>query len=139
MQSEKVVTQVKSVLAETSALLIDKWRFDKDTHQKYVDTIIKRFSNKYISDDITRVAREPLRKLSLNERFIRPVRELKARGLPYKALLSTIELVLQYNNGEDPESVALQKIIKDNTALEAIKKITKLDDESLIIDIAALI
>jgi mannitol-1-phosphate 5-dehydrogenase len=139
MQSEEVVTRVKSALAETSALLIDKWSFDKDIHQKYVDTIIRRFSNKYISDDITRVAREPLRKLSLNERFIRPVRELKARGLPYKALLSTIELVLQYDNGEDPESVALQKIIKDNTALEAIKKITKLDDESLIIDIAALI
>jgi mannitol-1-phosphate 5-dehydrogenase len=139
MSNDAVMSQLKNVLAETSALLIDKWHFDKATHQKYVDTIITRFSNKYISDDIPRVAREPLRKLSFNERFIRPLRELKERALPYKALLSTIKLVLQYNNEDDPESVELQKIIKNNTAPDAIKKITALTDETLIKEIVALL
>jgi mannitol-1-phosphate 5-dehydrogenase len=139
MLDERVVTQIKKVLAETSSLLIDKWLFDKTAHQKYVDTIISRFSNKYISDDVGRVAREPLRKLGLNERFIRPLRELKERCLPYNALLSTIGSVFEYDNVNDAESVELQKIINNNTKFDAVQKITNLDDEALINEIVSVI
>jgi mannitol-1-phosphate 5-dehydrogenase len=138
-RDERVLNRLKKTLAETGALLIDKWGFDKDAHQKYLRKIIERFSNPHLSDDIGRVARAPLRKLSFNERFIRPIRELKERKLRYENLLATVEYVFQYYNPDDIESVTMRKILKDETAVDAVRKITGLQDEALIIEIAALI
>ena len=77
MQDHLVVIQLKSVLEETGRLLIEKWAFDPEEHERYIEKIIQRFKNKHISDAITRVARTPVRKLGTEERFIRPVLELE--------------------------------------------------------------
>ena len=69
MQDSLVVAQLKSVLQETGSLLEAKWGFDNKQHEAYIEKIIQRFQNKYISDAITRVARTPLRKLGYQERF----------------------------------------------------------------------
>ncbi len=63
MQDALVVAQLKSVLQETGKLLVAKWNFDEQEHAAYIEKIIQRFQNKYISDAITRVARTPIRKL----------------------------------------------------------------------------
>ena len=71
-----------------------KWNFDEQEHAAYIEKIIQRFQNKYISDAITRVARTPIRKLGAQERFIRPIRELQERNLVSPHLLAMIGIVL---------------------------------------------
>lgn len=44
--------------------------FDRDAHFAYIDKIIGRFRNPYLCDDVTRVGREPLRKLSAGDRLV---------------------------------------------------------------------
>ncbi|WP_416353057.1 mannitol-1-phosphate 5-dehydrogenase [Agrilactobacillus fermenti] len=135
IKDDKVLAQLKQVLNETGSLLIAKWDFDKADLKAYQDKIISRFQNPYISDDILRVGRTPIRKLGYDERFIRPIRELKDRGLDYSTLLDTVGMILTFDEVQDAESVELQKMLKDADVATVVKKVTGLHDQALIDDI----
>jgi mannitol-1-phosphate 5-dehydrogenase len=137
LRDERVMAQLKDTLAETGSLLIKKWGFDKAKHAAYAASIISRFANPAISDDIPRVARTPIRKLGKDERFTRPVCELKKHGLLYQTLLSTMAFVLSYDNSADEESVRLREMLDTQPVEAVIKTVTGLDDEGLIAEIAA--
>ncbi len=134
---ERVLMQLKNVLQETGDLLIEKWGFDRQTHEKYAEKIIHRFENPYISDDIARVARTPIRKLGFDERFIRPIREAKERQLSYAYLLEVVAMILNYRDPEDQESVQLAQLLAEKPLREVIQTVTKLEDDALIDEIEA--
>ena len=131
IKDKKVLNQLKGVLKETGDLLINKWNFDPIEHKKYQQKIIKRFQNPYISDTIARVGRTPIRKLGYDERFIRPIREAKERGLDYSKLLETAAKIYQFDVPSDQESVELQELIQSKFA-EVVKETTGLKNEDLI-------
>lgn len=132
ISDKRVLNLLKSVLSETSALLVDKWGFDAAEHAKYADKIVSRFENPHISDYVTRVARTPIRKLGTNERFIRPIREASERGLDYKSLVEVVGMIFRYDNPEDEESVRLQAMLKDQSVEEVAKEVTELTDEVIL-------
>lgn len=136
MQDYLVVAQLKSVLQETSRLIVTKWGFDAAEHQAYVDKIIQRFQNKYISDSISRVARTPLRKLGYQERFIRPMRELNERNIYSPHLLSMIGIVFNYYDADDAQSRELAQMKQNESVTEMIAEVTGLHDPSTIDTIA---
>ena len=127
---------MEGALAETRDLLSHKWDFTVEELKAYQDKVASRFQNTYISDDISRVARTPIRKLGFDERFIRPIRELKARNLNYDVLLDTVGMIFTYDEPSDEESVKLQQLLKDNDLTTVIKQVTKLTDDELIAAIA---
>ncbi|MFT4246173.1 MAG: mannitol-1-phosphate 5-dehydrogenase [Micrococcaceae bacterium] len=135
IEDKAVLQQLKDVLGETGALLVKKWDFDKEKHQAYIDKIVGRFENPYISDDISRVARTPIRKLGYDERFIRPVREAKERNLSYDHLLEVVAMILKYDDPQDEQSVELQQMLKEDSAKDIVAKVTELKDEDLIAEI----
>lgn len=135
IQDEKVLSQLKNVLNETGQLLIDKWDFDEMEHKKYQETIIERFQNPYISDDVVRVGRTPIRKLGYKERFILPIRELAARNLPHENLIDTVGMIFHYNDPEDEESVKLQEMLAEKPVQEVIREVTGLQDDKLVAEI----
>lgn len=135
LEDEKVLQQLKAVLAETGALLVEKWGFDQEAHAAYANKIVGRFQNSHISDAITRVARTPIRKLGYDERFIRPIREAKERGLTYDALLSTVAYIFEYNDAEDEQSQELQKMLAEQPLNQVIQTVTGLEDADLIAEI----
>lgn len=135
LEDEKVLQQLKAVLAETGALLVEKWGFDQEAHAAYANKIVGRFQNSHISDAITRVARTPIRKLGYDERFIRPIREAKERGLTYDALLSTVAYIFEYNDAEDEQSQELQKMLAEQPLNQVIQTVTVLEDAELIAEI----
>ncbi|MDR0685215.1 MAG: mannitol-1-phosphate 5-dehydrogenase [Spirochaetaceae bacterium] len=137
LRDGRVMAQLKDTLAETGSLLIDKWGFDPGKHAAYIEKIIGRFTNPAINDDIPRVARTPIRKLGREERFTRPLLELKKRGLSYEALLSTMAFALAYDNPADTESVRLQEMLKTQPAEAVIKTVTGLEDAELAAALAA--
>lgn len=135
LEDEKVLQQLKAVLAETGALLVEKWGFDQEAHAAYANKIVGRFQNSHISDAITRVARTPIRKLGYDERFIRPIREAKERGLSYDALLATVAYIFEYNDAEDEQSQELQKMLAEQPLNQVIQTVTGLEDADLINEI----
>lgn len=135
ISDEKVLNQLKGVLGETGALLINKWDFDEVEHKAYQEKVVERFQNPYISDDVVRVGRTPIRKLGYNERFMLPIRELAERGLDYTNLVDTVGMIFHYNDPEDDESVRLQEMLKEQPVEEVIKTVTELTDDKLVDEI----
>lgn len=136
LKDESVRKQVEEVLAETGALMVEKWQFDAEEHQAYIIKILSRFVNPYISDDITRVARTPMRKLGYDERFIRPIREANEKGLETKHLIQTVAKALLYRDVNDEESQQLEKLLNDKSVEAVIREVTQLKEETLIGKIA---
>ena len=139
IKDEKVLNQLKSVLKETGDLLIAKWGFDRAKHEAYQAKIVSRFENTYISDDIARVGRTPIRKLGYDERFIRPIREAKERGLGYAHLLETVGLIYHFDEPQDEESQKLQAMLKEKDLETVVKETTGLTDQDLVAQIVAAV
>lgn len=139
LQNPDIKSQIEAVLAEIRNLLIAKWNFDKKELENYHKVIIERFENPFIVDDVSRVARTPIRKLGYNERFIRPIRELKERDLSYENLLRTVGYVFNYRDVNDEESVKLEQLLSNEPIREVVVQITGLNDQELINQIVALI
>jgi mannitol-1-phosphate 5-dehydrogenase len=131
----EIFSRLRSVLGETGNLLSAKWGFDRTEHEAYIEKIISRFENPNNPDSCARVARDPIRKLGFNERFIRPIRELKERSLSYATLLETSVFVLAHTDERDAESVKLADMRKGRDVdgmKELIGELTGLSDAALI-------
>lgn len=92
---------VKSVMVESGEGLIKKYNFDLEVYYKYIDKILNRFKNLYFNDDVLRVGRELLRKLSDKDRLIKFLMIVKLYGLLVDNLIFGIGVVFYYNNSED--------------------------------------
>ncbi len=129
MKDKEVETAVRGVLKETSAYIVKSYGFDEKEHKAYVEKILGRFENPYLSDDLTRVARSPIRKISPSDRFVKPALGLISLGLEPKHLAGAIAALLLYVNEEDLESMVLQKDLKELGLSEVLKKYAGLSEE----------
>ena len=124
---------VRSAMQESGMALVRKFGFDKDAHFAYIDKIIGRFRNPYLNDDVTRVGREPLRKLSASDRLIKPLMTAAEYGLPYDSLLLGVGAALHFDNPDDPQSVELRKMIAADGVAKAIVKVAGLEEGSPVV------
>lgn len=139
LSDERVRAAVEGVLAETKSLLVAKHEFSDTAQQAYVDKILQRFANPYLPDTTERVGRQPLRKLSRNERLIGPAAELAELGIPRHHLLATVDAALAFDVPEDPESVELQELLGSLPAAQVLEKVTGLTaDHPLYPDVLAV-
>jgi mannitol-1-phosphate 5-dehydrogenase len=122
-----VRAEVVAVLAETKALLVAKHEFDPAVQQRYIDTNLERFANEELTDTVERVGRQPLRKLSRNERFVGPAVELAERGLPSEALLRAIAAALRFDVPDDEQSVELGTKLRTESAEDFVADVTGLE------------
>lgn len=129
---EKIYNVVKKAMTESGMGLVEKHKFDKEAHFKYIDKIIGRFKNPYLKDDVSRVGREPLRKLSDSDRLIKPLMTARGFDLSVDNLLLGVGAALHYNNQEDTQSVKLQELIKEKGVKGAIAEVANIDDNDLL-------
>ena len=130
MKDAEVLNAARGVWAETSALLIDKYGFDAAKHKAYVETAEKRFANPYLSDEVTRVARGPKRKLSPKDRLISPAVQLIERGKNPVNLAKVAAAAFKFDFEGDAETVEIQNYIKENGIDAAITFYTGLAADS---------
>ncbi len=123
---------VKSVMQESGAVLIKRYGFDADKHQAYIEKILGRFANPYLTDDVDRVGRQPLRKLSPADRLIKPLNGMLEYDLPHDQTITAIAAALHYRNNDDPQAVELANAIEKNGLSETVKHYTQLEDNALI-------
>jgi len=91
---------------------------------------LKRFKNNLLFDSIDRVARDPIRKLSKDNRIVLSLKMcLFNKNLPHN-IATGAKAALLYNNIKDAESkvlISLRKKLGDSEVLEKICGIEKLD------------
>lgn len=133
----EIYAVVHAAMEESGAGLVKKHGFDAAKHAAYIEKIIGRFKNPYLQDDVTRVGREPLRKLSPTDRLISPLTTAAGFGLPVDHLLVGVGAALRYNNPEDAQSVQLQEKIAALGVRAAAAEVTGLTDDAMLDRIVA--
>ncbi len=128
MDTDEIFQIAQGVLRESGAVLVNMYQFDQEEHEKYIQKILARFVNPYISDEVTRVGRGPIRKLGANDRLIRPATLYleKIQEDPVY-LAKTIAAALLYENDQDEEAVRLQQQIKENGYEETLQSVSGLE------------
>lgn len=127
---EEIYAVVKAAMRQSGEGLIKKFGFDHDAHFAYIDKIIKRFKNPYLKDDVTRVGREPLRKLSPNDRLVLPTMTALSYQLPVDKLVVGIGAALHFKNEEDPQSIEMRQTIEELGVEKAFVKFSGVDADS---------
>ncbi|MNJ44139.1 Mannitol-1-phosphate 5-dehydrogenase [compost metagenome] len=126
MKDPAIVAEVKGALLESGAMLIKTYSFDEKAHSQYIEQILERFVNPYLTDEVSRVGRSPIRKISPNDRLIRPALLAHKLDIPVPHLTKAIAAALLFDENTDPESVELQTYIKEHDVHAAIEKYTEL-------------
>ena len=129
MARPEVAAEVRAVLEETKALLVARHGFPESMQEEYVQKNLRRFANPHLPDTPARVGRQPLRKLSRNERFIGPAAQLAERGIRPDALLRAIGAALRFDVPGDAESVELKALLAAATPEAFTAQVTGLDPE----------
>ncbi len=132
--------RVYAVLQETKALVVAKHGFDPEVQEAYLNKILVRFANPYLTDTVERVGRQPARKVSRHERFIGPAAELIERGLPVDALVDAVGALLRFDAPADEESVSIRAMLAEVRADEGnadrtVSALTGLAPEHLLFDL----
>jgi mannitol-1-phosphate 5-dehydrogenase len=108
IKNPAVMQQTLRVLEETRRALVHKHNLDAAAHEVYVKKTMARLSNPAIDDELVRVGRDPLRKLSRFERLIGPAAYFAQHlGNPI-ALLELIAAALSFESDSDPETIRLR-------------------------------
>ncbi|EPN5228011.1 mannitol-1-phosphate 5-dehydrogenase [Vibrio cholerae] len=123
--------QVKQAMQESGEVLIRRYGFDRALHSAYIEKILSRFANPYLVDEVDRVGRQPLRKLSANDRLIKPLLGTIEYSLPNGMLLKGIAAALKYRNSSDPQAIELQQNIEKEGVRSTLARYTGLAADSI--------
>ncbi|MGN8553541.1 UNVERIFIED_CONTAM: mannitol-1-phosphate 5-dehydrogenase [Microbacterium sp. SLM126] len=134
LADREIASSVESALEETSALLAAKHGLDPAELAEYRATILRRFRNAALPDTVWRVGRQPLRKLSRHERFVGPAAEAAERGLGVDALVEAMRAALAFDDAEDPQSVDLQRMLREQDAAAFTSAVTGLAPQHPLFD-----
>jgi len=130
LQDPQTRTIVRGAMEESGSALIKKHHFDLTTHTKYIESILIRIANPALGDAVTRVGRQPLRKLSAGDRLLGPTNLARQYGLPVDNLLLGIASVFLFDVTEDEQSVELQAKIKAVGIAKAVAETTGFEEGS---------
>lgn len=137
LEDDEVRETASKTLEETSLLLTWEYGFDPEELREYRRKVLARFSNPHISDDVTRVARAPIRKLGRNERFVSPALRLLDMGHMPVHLATVIGTVLSYDHPEDEEARELQVAIRAAGERSALARYAGIGVDHPLVDLVA--
>ena len=122
-------------LEETGLLLAQEYGFDPEKLREYRQKVLARFGNPRISDEVTRVARAPIRKLGHDERFVSPALRLFEMGHTPTHLAAVIKAVLDFDYPQDAEAVELQETIHAEGERAALAHYATIAEDHPLVDL----
>jgi len=128
--NDKIIRKIViSSMKEISEGLVKSGLVNENFVKYYRDKEIKRFENKILYDPISRVAREPLRKLASDNRIILSLRlSFLGKKIPINTLIG-LKAALSYHDKCDEESIYLHNLKKSLSENELLKKISGIEEK----------
>lgn len=127
LQVPEIKATVEAALAETSKLIVDKFGFDAQEHAAYAARAIQRFQNPELPDTCVRIGRQPLRKLSREDRFVRPAAALAEAGVQPDALVAAYEAALAFDAADDEQAAELQELLRTLDPADFVTQVSGLE------------
>jgi mannitol-1-phosphate 5-dehydrogenase len=119
-------------LRETAQALVKRYPHDIDAkgHEEILKDVGIRFSNPLIMDAVTRVARDPLRKLGPDDRLIGSARLCLSLGIVPETIARVCAAAYCYAYAGDPAAVKLQAQIQEHGICDTLRNVSGVDPES---------
>lgn len=126
MKDPRVAAIVAGAMHEMRNVLELKHGLEREFVQWYADKELSRFSNVLLHDPVSRVAREPFRKLAPNERLIGAAELALSCGIVPHFISIGIMSAFYYENSSDPDfNIAyLRRALSPSDFLKVIIRIT---------------
>ena len=125
LRDPELLPQIRTAMLESASALEKKYGFTHESLVEYMETMmVKRFTTPGVVDPISRVSREPIRKISPNDRIMGPANNCEEYGLDNTYLLKGVACALKYKSEGDLQAEELQNYIAENGIEEAIVKYT---------------
>ncbi len=123
LSDSEIFDQTTRVLEETSAVLRARHGLDSAELSVYVMKTMERLTNPAIDDYVTRVGREPLRKLSRQERLIGPASYFAENIGEPTGLLSVVDAALSFHSPDDAQVLKLQQLLSEHDPIQLTKEV----------------
>ena len=129
---EELLEIFEGALDETAAALTARHpgSLDPEEHAEVRKDVRIRFGNPLLKDSLTRVARDPLRKLGYGDRLIGSGRLCLDYGIFPEHIARVCGAAYRYDHPGDPAAVELQKIIAERGIEGALRDVSGLEAES---------
>lgn len=125
MQDGRITELLAGAIAEVSHLLTLRHPGISSTAQnQYAQKIIHRFQNPFLRDEVTRVARQPLRKLGPDDRLVRPAALACMSGHTPAFLSSGITAALHFDFSRDTEAEQLVVQLREYGIDQVLKNVS---------------
>ncbi len=119
---------VQGAMVESGEVLIRRYGFERAAHGEYIQRILQRFHNPFLVDEVERVGREPLRKLSSGDRLIKPLRGTLEYSLPHRNLVAGIAAAFAFDDRRDPQTVELRGRLATQGLSATVMEVTGLGE-----------
>lgn len=123
-------SDVTKAMKESGEVLIRRYGFDREQHCAYIDKILERFSNPSLIDEVSRVGREPIRKLGHNDRLVRPLLGTMEYQTSNEYLKKGIAAALKYKNDTDPQAIELNSYVSEHGVVKTLAHYCGLEETS---------
>lgn len=128
MNDSEIFSQTSRVLEETSAVLRARHGFGTEL-VGYVNRTLERITNPAIDDYVSRVGREPLRKLARNERLIGPAAYFAEHIGEPSGLLSVVDAALSFRSGDDPQVNQLRELLVSQNPVSLVEGVCGIEQD----------
>lgn len=136
IEDPTIFADVQAAMQESGEVLIRRYGFDAEAHAAYIQKILNRFANPYLRDEVDRVGRQPIRKLSPQDRLIKPLNGTIEYGLPNSHLIKGIAAAFLYKNDDDPQAVELQAMFAEQGFAKTLAHYSELNVDSEVVTLA---
>jgi mannitol-1-phosphate 5-dehydrogenase len=127
----QVRSEAAGVLEEASQALQAEYGFSAGEMAGWVRDVERQSTNPVLGDTVKRLAADPRRKLSREDRLIGPTLLARKHGIGAEHLVRAIAAGLRYNDPDDPGAVYVQQRIATQGLSGAIREICGLTDAEL--------
>jgi len=126
----EIVELARAASREAGFALCKTYGFDPHDQERFAESALAKYQKREIVDPIERNARDPVRKLSRNDRLVGPACLALACEVRPAALSSAIGAALHYDNAGDPAARNLQTMIQEKSLIGAIEAVCGIDPAS---------
>jgi mannitol-1-phosphate 5-dehydrogenase len=130
LQDDVVVEQVLGVLDEIGEVVRRKHGFSAESIDAYKKDLGRRGAIAEMRDEVLRVVRDPIRKLSPKERLVAPALLAQEYNLPRKHIVNAIVAALRYYNPSDHQSVVLSQKLEEEGLIAVLEEVCGIEPRS---------
>jgi mannitol-1-phosphate 5-dehydrogenase len=132
IRDDRVRTEVEAAADESCDALARKHGMDRAGLEAHRDDLVRRYHNRALGDQVSRVARDPVRKLGPRDRLIGAGRLCLEQQLHPDHIAFAVAAAMRYDLPGDPAAQFLQNLFRRNGAEGVFREICQMtSDEPL--------